>query len=92
MNVYEIVEKRYDSFVVVFGFFDGFYIGYKKLFEVLNVNVSGIKKVVFIFKNYFDNFFGFDIKYIFINEERLEFFRNYGIDDVYFIEFNKKIM
>ncbi len=92
MNVYEIVEKRYDSPAVALGFFDGFHIGHKKLFEVLNANASGIKKVVFTFKNHPDNLLGFDTKYILTNEERLEFFRNYGIDDVYFIEFNKKIM
>ncbi|ADQ46491.1 riboflavin biosynthesis protein RibF [Caldicellulosiruptor kronotskyensis 2002] len=92
MNVYEIVEKRYDNPAVALGFFDGFHIGHKKLFEVLNANASGIKKVVFTFKNHPDNLLGFDTKYILTNEERLEFFRNYGIDDVYFIEFNKKIM
>lgn len=92
MNVYEVIEKRLDSPAVALGFFDGFHIGHRKLFEVLSAEAGERKKVVFTFKNHPDNLLGHGAKYILTNEERLSFFKSYNIDDVYFIEFNKKMM
>jgi len=92
MNIYQRVFKRNDAPAVALGFFDGFHIGHKKLFEILTSNANQRKKVVFTFKNHPDKLLGLDTKYILTNSERLEFFEKYGIDDVYFIEFNKEFM
>lgn len=92
MNVYHNVFKRNDTPAAALGFFDGFHIGHKKLFEVLLSSANQCKKVVFTFKNHPDELLGFNTKYILTNEERLRFFEEYKIDDVYFIKFDNKFM
>ncbi|WP_039764426.1 MULTISPECIES: bifunctional riboflavin kinase/FAD synthetase [unclassified Caldicellulosiruptor] len=92
MNIYQRILTRNDAPAVALGFFDGFHIGHKKLFEVLTSSANQCKKVVFTFKNHPDKLLGLDTKYILTNSERLEFFGKYEIDDVYFIEFNKEFM
>lgn len=92
MKIYKNIEPRSDTPAIALGFFDGFHIGHKYLFEVLDSYAKGRKKVVFTFENHPDRVLGLDTKYILTNTERLDFFDKRNIDEVYFIDFNHKFM
>jgi len=92
MIIYQQLKKVEQNLAVAIGFFDGIHIGHKKLIDILLSQKNIYKTSIFTFRNHPDIFLKGYIEYILTDQERIEKIKDLGIDYLYLIEFNKKLM
>ncbi len=87
---YELNNFHETATAVALGTFDGLHIGHRQILD--NAKSSGLPVVAYSFANIPAAYFGKPIKALLSHEEKIEAFREYGVDHLMLVPFDEMIM
>ena len=87
---YELDNFHEEATAVALGTFDGLHIGHKQIMD--NAKMSGLPVVAYSFANIPAAYFGKPIKALLSRGEKIDAFREYGVDYLMLVPFDETIM